>query len=153
MSEIILHIQINAPIQVVFDCARSIDVHQLSTAKTNEKAVAGRMSGLCELGDEVTWRAKHFGIYQTLSSKITKLKAPFYFQDCMLEGAFSYIKHDHYFSEKDGITVMKDVFDYGVPYGILGGFFNWLILKRYMTNLLEERNLVIKKIAEESLCD
>jgi putative ubiquitin-RnfH superfamily antitoxin RatB of RatAB toxin-antitoxin module len=74
MTEIVLTISINAPIQIVFDCARSIDIHQLSTAKTNEKVISGRMSGLCELSDELTWRAKHFGIYQKLSSKINKLR-------------------------------------------------------------------------------
>ncbi|RYF13850.1 MAG: cell division protein, partial [Flavobacteriales bacterium] len=41
MTEIITSTTINAPIQLVFDCARSIDIHQLSTAKTNEKAIAG----------------------------------------------------------------------------------------------------------------
>ncbi len=150
MTTIILNTTINAPIQIVFDCARSIDIHQLSTAKTNEKAIAGRMSGLCELDDEVTWRAKHFGFYQTLSSKITKLKAPFYFQDCMKQGAFNFMKHDHYFEEKDGLTIMKDVFEYGVPYKIFGKLFDWIILKKYMTNFLAERNRVIKEIAENT---
>lgn len=148
MTEIILLTTINAPIQMVFDCARSIDIHQLSTAKTNEKAIAGRTSGLCELGDEVTWRAKHFGVYQTLSSKITKFKAPFYFQDCMVKGAFSFIEHDHFFEEKDGITLMKDLFAYGVPYWIFGNLFNKIILKNYMIILLKERNKVIKEVAE-----
>ncbi|RZL46257.1 MAG: cell division protein [Pedobacter sp.] len=151
MTEIILITSINAPIQIVFDCARSIDIHQLSTAKTNEKAIAGRTSGLCELGDEVTWRAKHFGIYQMLSSKITKLKAPFFFQDCMVRGAFSFIKHDHFFEEKGGLTEMKDVFTYGVPCGIFGKLFNKFILKKYMTALLTERNSIIKEVAEEEL--
>ncbi|RZL40441.1 MAG: cell division protein [Pedobacter sp.] len=150
MTEIITSTTVKAPIQLVFDCARSIDIHQLSTAKTNEKAIAGRTSGLCELGDEVTWRAKHFGIYQTLSSKITKLKAPFYFQDCMLQGAFSFIKHDHYFEEQNEVTLMKDVFAYGVPYGIFGKLFNKIILKKYMTKFIMERNSVIKKVAEQT---
>ena len=148
MTEIVLITNINAPIQIVFDCARSVDIHQLSTAKTNEKAIAGRTSGLCELGDEVTWRAKHFGIYQILSSKITKLKAPFYFQDCMIKGAFSFIKHDHFFEELNGLTQMKDVFSYGVPYGILGKIFDKIVLKQYMTDLLMTRNKVIKEVAE-----
>ncbi|WP_316784332.1 SRPBCC family protein [Pedobacter frigiditerrae] len=147
-TEIILSTSINAHFQVVFDCARSIDIHQLSTAKTNEKAIAGRTSGLCELGDEITWQAKHFGFYQTLSSKITKLKAPYHFQDCMVNGAFSFIKHDHYFEENNGVTEMKDVFAYGVPYGILGKLFNRIILKKYMTTFLMERNRVIKEVAE-----
>jgi len=149
MTQIILITTINAPIQIVFDCARSIDIHELSTSKTNEKAIAGRTSGLGELGDEVTWRAKHFGIYQTLSSKITKLKAPYHFQDCMLKGAFSFIKHDHFFEEKNGVTEMKDVFSYGVPYGIFGKLFNRVILKRYMTSFLNERNKVVKEVAEK----
>ncbi len=148
MTEIILTTTINAPIQIVFDCARSVDIHLLSTSKTNEKAIAGRTSGLCKLGDEVTWRAKHFGIYQTLSSKITKLKEPFYFRDIMVKGAFSFFKHEHYFEEKNGITEMKDVFQYGVPYGVLGRLFNKLVLKKYMTNLLTTRNLVIKEVCE-----
>jgi ligand-binding SRPBCC domain-containing protein len=150
MNEIILLTSIKAPIQIVFDCARSIDIHQLSTAKTNERAIAGRTSGLCELGDEVTWRAKHFGIYQTLSSRITKLKAPHYFQDCMIKGAFSFIKHDHFFEERNGITEMKDVFAYGVPYGIFGNLFNRVVLKKYMTNILTTRNQVIKEVSEKN---
>lgn len=148
-TTLIITTSINAPIQVVFDCARSIDIHMLSTAKTNEKAIAGRTNGLCELGDEVTWRAKHFGIYQTLTSRITKLKAPFYFQDCMVKGAFSFIKHNHFFEEKDGFTEMRDVFIYGVPYGIIGKLFNEVILKSYMTKLLTERNSVIKEVSEK----
>ena len=152
MTEIILLTSIKAPIQIVFECARSVDIHQLSTARTNEKAIAGKTSGLCELGDEVTWRAKHFGIYQTLSSQITKLKAPFYFQDCMVKGAFSFIKHDHFFEENDGVTEMKDVFVYGVPYGIFGKLFNQIILKKYLTAFLMDRNKVIKEVAEKDYC-
>lgn len=148
MPTIILTTLINAPIQIVFDCARSIDVHQVSASKTNEKAIAGRTTGLCELGDEVTFYAKHFGIYQKLSSKITKMKAPFYFRDTMLKGAFSYIKHDHFFEENNGTTVMKDVFNYGVPYGIFGKIFDKLVLNQYMTNFLTERNEVIKHVSE-----
>lgn len=147
-TEIVLYTTIEAPIQVVFDSARSIDVHELSTAKTNEKAIAGRTSGLCELGDEVTWRAKHFGIYQTLSSKITQFKAPFYFQDRMVKGAFAFMEHDHFFDEKDGTTLMKDVFVYGAPYGFFGRLFDKLVLKKYMIKLLTTRNHVIKEVAE-----
>jgi len=66
----------------------------------------------------------------------------------MVKGAFSFIKHDHYFEETNGITEMKDVFTYGVPYGIFGKLFNKLILKNYMIALLTERNSVIKEVAE-----
>lgn len=60
-----------APPEVVFDLARSIDLHKLSTAHTGEEAIAGKTSGLIELGETVTWRARHFGVMQTLTSKVT----------------------------------------------------------------------------------
>ena len=57
MTTIKLLTEINSPIEKCFDLARDIDFHKLSTQKTKEKAVAGRTSGLCELGDKITWEA------------------------------------------------------------------------------------------------
>ena len=74
MPVIELATHINAPIGKCFDLARDIDVHVASTRHTSETAIAGRTSGLIELGEWVTWRAKHFGIWQTLTSKITELE-------------------------------------------------------------------------------
>jgi hypothetical protein len=76
MPVIVLTISIDAPIDVVFDLARSIDLHLESTAQTNERAVAGRTTGLIGLGEEVTWEATHFGIRQRLTSKITQFDRP-----------------------------------------------------------------------------
>ena len=150
MPAIILQTHINAPIQKVFDLARSIDLHMQSTKQTGEKAIAGRITGLIELGETVTWRAKHFGIRQNLTSKITEYKYPDYFVDEMLNGAFKSIRHEHQFSWVDNHTVMKDIFVFESPLGILGRLFNWLVLKRYMTSLLVERNRVIKETAEKT---
>jgi ligand-binding SRPBCC domain-containing protein len=49
----------------------------------------------------VTWRAKHFGIYQKLTSKITEFDQPNYFADVMISGALREFKHGHYFAESD----------------------------------------------------
>lgn len=79
---------INAPVAVVFDLSRSIDLHKISTAHTNEQAVAGKTSGLIGMDESVTWRAKHFGVTQLLTSKITAFESPHYFTDEMVSGAF-----------------------------------------------------------------
>ena len=71
MPVIKLHTIVNAAIDVVFDLSRSIDLHKISTAHTNEEAVAGKTSGLIGMGESVTWKARHFGISQLLTSKIT----------------------------------------------------------------------------------
>jgi ligand-binding SRPBCC domain-containing protein len=131
-----------------FDIARDIDAHKLSTAKTNERAVAGKTTGLCELGDTITWEANHFGIKQNLTVEITNYNRPLFFEDKMLRGAFKSMRHEHHFEEVNGKTLMKDYFEYEVPFGIFGVFFDKVILKRYMTNFLLTRNLVLKSIIE-----
>jgi len=55
----------------VFNLSRSIDLHKISTADTNEEAVAGKTAGCIGMGESVTWKAKHFGVTQLLTSKIT----------------------------------------------------------------------------------
>lgn len=151
MPKIELTTKINAPIEKVFDLARSIDLHMESTKHTGERAIAGRTSGLITLGETVTWRAKHFGIWQHLSSKITDFDQPNFFADEMVQGAFKNFRHEHHFIKNGGQTIMKDVFVFESPYGILGRLFNWLILKQYMTNLLKKRNSVIQAASEKSV--
>lgn len=148
MAKIELSTHINAPIERCFDLARSIDLHIESTRHTGEKAIAGRTSGLIGPGETVTWRAKHFGIRQNLTSKITAYDYPNSFADEMVEGAFKSFRHEHLFYAKNGGTVMKDVFTFESPWGIAGRLANFLFLRRYMTNLLKTRNRVIKNAAE-----
>ncbi|RVU01466.1 cell division protein [Mucilaginibacter limnophilus] len=139
---------INAPAETVFDLSRSIDLHIESTKHTGEKAIAGRTSGLIQMGESVTWQAKHFGIVQQLTSKITEFDRPRYFVDEMVKGAFKSFRHEHRFMENNGQTVMTDIFIFEAPFGWIGAFFSKLILKKYMTNLLAKRNAVIKSVAE-----
>ena len=148
MAIIVLDTIINAPIEKVFDLSRSIDLHIESTKQTGEKAIAGRKSGLIELGETVTWRAKHFGIWQNLTSKITDYTYPTFFADEMVGGAFKSFRHEHHFSVAENGTLMRDVFMFESPLGALGKLGNFLFLKKYMTDLLVERNRVIKNAAE-----
>lgn len=148
MPKIELLTEINASIEKVFDLARSIDLHMESTKQTGEQAIAGKTRGLIELSETVTWRAKHFGIWQTLTSKITEFDQPNFFADEMVRGAFKSFRHEHHFIRVDNYTVIKDVFVFESPLGIMGRLFNGLVLTRYMTKLLEERNRVIKEAAE-----
>jgi ligand-binding SRPBCC domain-containing protein len=140
--------RIHAPIQRVFDLSRSVDLHTVSTAHTRERAVAGVTRGLIALGQEVTWRARHFGIWQDLTSRITAFAPPAHFRDSLVRGAFRRFDHDHFFSQHGDFTLMRDVFDYESPFGFLGRTADRLFLKRYVKRLLVTRNAVIKAAAE-----
>lgn len=149
MPLIVLETHIRAPRERVFDLARSIDAHQASTPGTSERAVAGVTSGLIGLGQEVTWRARHLGVTQHLTVRITAFDRPRHFQDVMLRGAFSRMCHDHYFDEQGpGETVMTDHFDFAAPLGPLGRLAETLFLTRHLRRFLETRNSLLKSWAE-----
>jgi ligand-binding SRPBCC domain-containing protein len=148
MPKIELETSINSTLEICFDLSRSIDLHMLSTSRTNEKAIEGRTSGLIELNEFVTWLATHFGIRQKLTSKITAFNRPFHFRDEQSKGAFKFFTHDHYFEQQGSIIIMKDVFNFQSPFGFVGNLFDKIILKNYMTVFLKERNNTIKEYAE-----
>ena len=148
MPVIELTTEIHAPIERTFDLARSIELHMDSTAQTGERAVAGVTSGLIVLHDEVTWRARHFGIWQHLTSRITIFERPSHFRDSMVSGAFRRFDHDHFFAQRGESTVMRDVFDFQSPFGILGRIVDQLFLTNYMRRFLLVRCTQIKTVAE-----
>ena len=149
MGEIELETRIAAPVERVFDLTRSIELHARSLAHTGEEPVAGRTSGLIGAGETVTWRARHLGVRQRLTSRITEYDRPRYFQDRQERGAFAWFVHDHFFEPTaDGGTVLRDVFRFAAPLGPLGRLAEVLVLRRYMTRFLEGRNAVIKRVAE-----
>jgi ligand-binding SRPBCC domain-containing protein len=139
---------IAAPLERVFDLSRSIDLHRLSMARSREEAVAGRTSGLIGLGETVTWRARHLGVRQRLTVRISGYERPRWFRDELVRGAFATMVHDHHFDPVDGGTEMRDVFCFSAPAGPLGRLIERLLLERYMTRLLADRNAAIKAAAE-----
>lgn len=149
MVVIDLSTRIRAPLERCFDLACSIEVHLSGTEGTGESVVDGVKTGLVGPGDFVRWRAKHLGVWQHLTSKITAYDRPNSFQDTMLKGAFRSMQHDHLFtSHGEDDTEMVDHFAFSAPIPVIGRIVEMLFLERYMTSFLEKRNAVLKRIAE-----
>ena len=148
MAIIYLQTSIQAPIERVFDLSRSIDLHKLSTAKTNEQAIAGVTKGLISLNETVTWQAKHLFKTRRFVTKITKLEFPVFFEDAMQQGDFKSFRHEHYFENMANGTIMKDVLEFYSPFGWLGKMVDICFMKNYLQKFLMERNQVIKEFAE-----
>jgi ligand-binding SRPBCC domain-containing protein len=106
------------------------------------------MKGLILQDETVTWEATHFFVRQILTTKITAMQRPFRFYDVMQQGAFKSMEHEHLFQYNNGTTTMIDEFVYETPFGVFGRLFDELVLKRYMTHLLNVRNLAIKNALE-----
>jgi ligand-binding SRPBCC domain-containing protein len=143
-----LETRIAAPPERCFDIARSVDLHTSSMAHTGERAVAGVTSGMMDLGDSVTWDARHLGLRWRLTSRITEYDRPQRFVDEQVRGPFRSFRHLHEFRPINGDTLMIDEFDFRAPFGPLGRIAERLFLTRYMRNLLLARNAYLKQQAE-----
>jgi hypothetical protein len=142
---------IRAPIERCFDLARSVEVHLEGNVHCGEQAaaVAGVTCGLAGMAQRVTWRAKHFGVWHNLTTEITAMERPTWFQETMTRGIFRFMRHDHYFRPLSGDeTEMRDVFCFAAPVPMLGRVAEKAFLRDYMYTLLGERNAAIKEIAE-----
>jgi ligand-binding SRPBCC domain-containing protein len=148
VARIELEMRIAASPERCFDLARDLDLHLRSQSHTGERAVAGRTSGLIGFDEQVTWRARHFGLDLEHTSRITAYDRPRHFRDSMVSGHFKTFEHDHFFEADQGGTLMRDVLEFRAPLGPLGWFAEVIFLKRYMTRLLERRNATIKREAE-----
>jgi ligand-binding SRPBCC domain-containing protein len=148
MPKIHLTSFIAAPIERVFDLSRSINLHQISTASTGEKAIEGIMNGLINKDQTVTWQAKHLFKTRRFTSKISEMKSPEFFVDEMVKGDFKSFHHEHHFKATANGTIMIDLVNFETPYGNFGKIVNRIFLKKYLERFLIKRNEVIKEYAE-----
>lgn len=107
-------------------------------ADSGERAVAGVTRGAIGLGEMVTWRARHFGIWFTMTSRISELDAPRRFVDEQVHGPFRVFRHEHLFAEVGGRTRMTDTLTVGSP--VFGRLVERLVLVPYLRRLIAQRN-------------
>ena len=148
MARIELEMCVQAPPAACYARALNVQAHLDSTRQTGERVLAGPASGQLQLGDVVTWEARHFGIRQRLTMKITAAAPPQHFRDELVRGAFKTLRHDHYFEAIEGGTRVRDVFEFRSPFGVVGRLVDKLFLRRYLTNFLQTRNTILKQALE-----
>lgn len=128
------------PRRELFEKSLSIDAHTGSMARSAEQAIAGVTSGQISLGEQVTWRAKHFGIPFRLTSEISELDAFHSFTDQQVRGPFKKFHHVHEFFDHEHGTLMVDKIHFEAPFGPLGWLAERLVLSWYMPRLIRMRN-------------
>jgi ligand-binding SRPBCC domain-containing protein len=126
-------------VQEAFDRSRSIDLHVASMAGSRERAVAGVTTGHIDEGEEVTWRAWHFGVPIRMTSRITRMSPPDSFVDEQVRGPFRSFRHEHRFVADGDGTIMIDHVVLRVPLGVLGRAAE-LVVGPYLRRLIERRN-------------
>ena len=141
MTTITVETLIDAPPEVCFDLALDVGVHAESAAFSGERVVEpGRISGVVQSGDLLTFEGRHFGIRQRFTTRIVEVDRPRRFIDEMVHGAFKRLRHVHEFHQRDGGTLMRDVLELE---GLLG-----ILLKRHMDWFVRTKQQHLKDIIE-----
>ena len=122
----------------LFDVSLDIDAHIASMSQSGERAVAGVTTGKIGLGDTVTWRARHFGIWFTMTSEIADLDRPLRFVDRQVRGPFKLFIHEHVFESVGSGSRMTDHITLASP--ILGRLAERVVLVPYLRRLIVKRN-------------
>jgi ligand-binding SRPBCC domain-containing protein len=135
------------PPEKLFDLARSIDLHVDSQERSGERAVGGVTSGLIGEGQDVTWRARHFGIPITMTSGITEFTFPGSFTDEQIRGPFKSFRHVHEFEATHTGSIMIDRVEFTAPFGLLGRVAERLVLHRYLERLIRDRGHFLASIS------
>lgn len=123
-----------------FDLSLSVAAHLASMARSRERVVGHPTSDVLGLGDEVTWRAWHFGIPWRLTSRITAFDRPRRFVDEQVRGPFRRFHHEHRFEPSPGGSKMTDVVEIEAPVSLLGRVVERFVLTSYLRGLIESRN-------------
>ncbi|WP_245923803.1 SRPBCC family protein [Paractinoplanes atraurantiacus] len=132
---------IGAAATTVFDLELDMDVHSASLAGSRETAATAGGQRRLGLGDEVTFRARHFGLWWRMTSRVTVYERPWRFVDEQTRGPFREMRHEHLFEELgDGRTRMTDRMSFRAPMAV--------VLTPYLRRLLIERAAHIKARAE-----
>jgi len=136
--------------QRAFELSLSVEAHLRSMARSRERALGAMTSGTLTLGDEITWRAWHFGVPWTMTSRITEYDPPHRFVDEQVRGPFRAFRHEHTFREDAGSTLMTDQVTFTAPFGVLGRLAERVVLRSYLARLIAERNRYLAAAAARS---
>lgn len=140
--------RIQAPRERVFALSLRVDLHEGSMRRYRERSVASTAAEVLGLGDTVTWRAWHFGVPWTMTSRIVECDRPSRFVDEQVRGPFASFRHEHVFEADGDATVMTDRVEFRAPGGPVGRSAERVLLGRYVARLIDERNAFLIARAE-----
>ena len=140
---------------VVYDAVKFVPPEPVAAAPSDGHRLFAKHCASChgEQGDgngtaNLNPRARHFGLWWSLTSRITEVESPVRFEDVQERGPFSWFRHEHRFEAVGGVTRMYDHWEHRSPLGPIGRVIDRLVLGRYMRSLLATRNAALKRAAE-----
>jgi ligand-binding SRPBCC domain-containing protein len=84
-----------------------------------------------------------FHIKLNWKSEIREYRSHHSFIDFQLKGPYRFWRHYHEFIPFNNGVLMRDVLKYEIPFGIIGDFINWILIRRTLNYIFDYRKGVI----------
>ena len=94
-------------------------------------------------GTRIRYRLKLHGIPMSWESRITDFVEDSHFADEQITGPYSFWYHRHSFRSANGGVEMTDDVEYRLPFGPLGRFVHWLVVRHQLRTIFDYRTKVI----------
>lgn len=104
-------------------------------------------------GTRIRYRLKLHGIPMSWESRITEYEVNSHFADEQITGPYARWYHRHSFRTVAGGVEMTDEVDYRLPFGPLGRFVHWLIVRHQLRSIFDYRTQVIASLFSDASRD
>lgn len=94
-------------------------------------------------GTRIRYRLRLHGIPMSWESRIAEFDENVHFADEQISGPYARWYHRHHFRAVDGGVEMTDDVEYRLPFGLLGRFVHWLIVRHQLRAIFDYRTTII----------
>ena len=139
---------ISAPRHQVFEFHRKVQSF-IKLMPDGVKAEPTAPTTLFDKGVEFELRITSYGISIVWSGVIEEFEGDVYFVDRQTDGPFTLWLHTHRFEDHGEGTLLTDIVEYDVPFGLFGKLADDLYIRSQMARFFEIRHKKTKEIFEK----
>jgi ligand-binding SRPBCC domain-containing protein len=97
-------------------------------------------------GATIAYRLRVRGIPMRWLTEIKIWNPPYEFVDVQLKGPYKLWQHTHRFDERDGGTRIRDIVNYALPFGLLGGLVHRLQVADDLSKIFDYRKECVRRL-------
>src|SRR4051812_48474138 len=142
MPELVVETFINAPVERCYELIRDPRLH--GSTKVHRDPADGNAP---VLGETIRFETSFLGFQQILIVRCIELIPPRRFVDAMIRGRFGLFAHVHEFDQQGDGTLLRDTLIWEAR-GLFDAAMDEILIKRRLTDVVNERNRRLKEIAE-----
>jgi ligand-binding SRPBCC domain-containing protein len=99
-----------------------------------------------QAGSLIRYRLRWRGLPIRWTTEISEWNPPYGFVDREVSGPYALWNHEHWFTAKDGGTIMRDRVTYALPLGVIGRMAQHMCVKRDLEALFDFRSEAMRRL-------